>query len=279
MCGNIAAGIVLFNPDIGRLKQNLDAVCPQVTEIILVDNGSQNIIQIQTLLKDYKTCMLIRNSENGGIAKALNQMMAKAERKGYDWVLTLDDDSVCEPDMIEKLSRCLTRENAGIICPVAVDDKMAEKAVQPVKKTEAVRDCITAGSLTNVAAWSRVGGFDEKMFIDFVDIEFCTRLRSQGYQIIQVGDTFIHQQYGNIKGSFRLLGRTYYLFGYSPMRIYYSVRNQIYYMKKHYSRISVPGQLFYLLGYIGKRLVFENSRRKSFVAIIKGVRDGIKMHI
>ena len=37
------AGIVLFNPSIQRLKENLDAITVQVDFTVLIDNGSNNL--------------------------------------------------------------------------------------------------------------------------------------------------------------------------------------------------------------------------------------------
>ena len=44
---DISAGIVLFNPDIKRLKENIDAVIVQCTHLYLVDNGSGNVDEVK----------------------------------------------------------------------------------------------------------------------------------------------------------------------------------------------------------------------------------------
>lgn len=278
MINEIASGIVLYNPEIERLRQNLDAVSSQVSEIFLVDNASENITEIEALLTDYPKCRLIKNTKNSGIARGLNQIMASARQVGYRWVLTLDDDSICDSDLVARLSLYTSLDKAGIICPLAVDDRIESVKTNPLQREYMeVRDCITAGSLTNVSVWSETGGFDEKMFIDFVDIEYCTRIREYGYKIWRISGTYVHQRYGNIKGSFQLFGKKFYLFDYSPVRVYYSVRNQIYFMKKHRSQISICHQLIYLIGYIGKRIVFEGNRVESLISVCRGIRDGIRM--
>ena len=43
----IYAGIVTFNPDIERLKENVCAICIQVPEVVIFDNGSSNFVDIQ----------------------------------------------------------------------------------------------------------------------------------------------------------------------------------------------------------------------------------------
>lgn len=280
----IAAGMVLYNPDIARLEENLQSIYSQVDKVYLVDNCSGNREEIVQLLAQYPHSHFVKNASNRGIAAALNQIMALAVADGYAWVLTLDDDSVCDSDLVEQLAVYRDQKNVGILCPVAVDDAMDKESsgnnVTACRRpgcVQEIEDCITAGSLTSVESWKKIGGFDEQMFIDFVDIEFCRRLKTHGYRILRVNGTFVHQQYGAISSSFSLFGRRFYRFEYSPIRVYYSVRNQIYYMRKHRESIHLPGQILFLAGYIGKRIVFEKNRRKSLKAVIRGIRDGSKM--
>ena len=44
----IFAGIVLFNPEINRLKENITHILGQVNQLILVDNGSNNKEEIRS---------------------------------------------------------------------------------------------------------------------------------------------------------------------------------------------------------------------------------------
>lgn len=78
------AGIVLYNPNLERLSQNIVACATQVNEIICIDNGSRNIAEVEELisrLQELKSpqaapfIKIIKNDENLGIAKALNQIL------------------------------------------------------------------------------------------------------------------------------------------------------------------------------------------------------------
>ena len=71
----IYAGIVSFNPDISRLEENINAIYSQVDKIIIVDNNSKNVSDINTITDKLKNVFLINNNNNFGIAKALNQIM------------------------------------------------------------------------------------------------------------------------------------------------------------------------------------------------------------
>ena len=71
----ILAGITLFNPDVARLEENISSIYGQVDRVICVDNGSDNIKNIEDcVLNNWKNITIIKNGKNEGIAKALNQM-------------------------------------------------------------------------------------------------------------------------------------------------------------------------------------------------------------
>ena len=97
------AGIVLYNPDINRLEENLKSILPQVDSVILVDNGSKNTVEIDEFTLQYvrSDVRLVRNAKNEGIAKALNQILDYAIQNEAEWFLTLDQDTVSYPGLIE----------------------------------------------------------------------------------------------------------------------------------------------------------------------------------
>ena len=79
----ILAGITIYNPNIDRLKENIEAIFLQVEEVVCVDNGSDNYEHIkQLLLLDYPEVVVIQNKKNLGVAKALNQMFEYAKENG-----------------------------------------------------------------------------------------------------------------------------------------------------------------------------------------------------
>ena len=38
----MTVGIVLYNPDIPRLRENISAIKPQVDKVVLIENGSKD---------------------------------------------------------------------------------------------------------------------------------------------------------------------------------------------------------------------------------------------
>ena len=115
----ICAGIVLYNPDIDRLIENIDSINMQVKEIVLVDNASKNTQEIQDMiLSKYPEIVYIRNKINEGIAKALNQILNYSEKNGYEAFLTLDQDSICNSELVEKYLRINCPQIGQISCRI-----------------------------------------------------------------------------------------------------------------------------------------------------------------
>lgn len=109
----LLAGIVLYNPNIQRLAENLTAICSQTRQVYLFNNGSSNIGEIKDLIRNYQNVILFNNNDNAGIAFALNRLINKAKNDGYKWVVTLDQDSVAPPNLVAEYSKILIRQTWG----------------------------------------------------------------------------------------------------------------------------------------------------------------------
>lgn len=287
----IAAGIVLYNPDIKRLEENINHILPQVSEVVLVDNGSENIQAVLALYENNSNINIIQNQENRGIAEALNQLISYAEVNKYNWVLTLDQDSVCDEHLLKNYMEHLFLDNVGIFTPTIIDIN-EDNIVSPhmSTQTEDIERCITSGALTNIEACKAVGYFDSKMFIDYVDFDFCTRLIQHGYRIVRVNSAILYHEMGNAKciKVFFYIGRllhlnklkkNIYTYNHSPIRTYYYVKNTVYYIRKHRKIIRVRNELYVCLRWMFLKLMFEKQRCRKLLAMMRGFRDGVRIKI
>ena len=222
----VVAAIVTFNPELDRLRENLRAAAEEAARLLIVDNASENVILIEALLQEFPTAELIRNATNKGIARALNQAMKWASVQHFSWALLLDQDSVVSKGMVGALSSHIAAA-PGIVCPAIEDRSAPDSSAKEFIPTE-VDYCITSGSLCSVSAWEQVGGYDEAIFIDFVDFDFCLRLRESHYRIIREPRTILLHEIGKIT---RHGGVTAY--HHSAFRSYYMARDMIYYAQKH----------------------------------------------
>ena len=120
----VITGIVLYNPDLHRLQDNISAIKPQVEKVVLIENGSKETCYLKEF-EDEKIEVIV-NDENMGIAYALNQVMQFAHDNGSEWALTLDQDSVVPPDLIETYMKLTSIDKVGIICCKIVDRNSGE---------------------------------------------------------------------------------------------------------------------------------------------------------
>jgi rhamnosyltransferase len=273
-----AAGIVLYNPDLKRLKQNIDAVINQVDCVILSDNGSANTNELNNILENYgENVIIIHNHANLGIASALNIIFRKASELGFNWVLTLDDDSVCPDNMVRNYLDFMntSTDRIGILCPV-IRDKNAGIIEGCVSSCDYIKRAITSGAFTSCSAWKEIGGFDEKLFIDGVDFDFSDRLRMSGYSIIRLKNTELLHELGHMT-SHRFLFWTVKVQNHSAQRKYYIVRNRVYVSRKEKQRLYALTSFCFLVKFGLTIILFEKNKGEKLSAIVRGYADGFKM--
>ena len=275
MSKKIAASIVLYNPEIVRLKENIVSVIEQVDQIVLVDNGSKNIKEIDSLEIVKNRCVLIKNRENKGLAQALNQAMEWAAANKYEWVLTLDQDSVVGEKLVQGLAKHINKEKIGIIAPKYLD-RNSKRLSDIETGWKFVLRCITSASLTKVSVWKEVGGFADNLFIDYVDYDFCARIIRNGYGIIMDSDATILHEIGHAKQIF-WGNRSYVLYNHSPFRDYYIVRNTLYYCYTYPDVWNVKKEKKDLWVRIIMIAILEQNRRKKICAMFKGWKDSKKL--
>lgn len=287
--GSIYAGIITYNPDLERLRQNIKAILPQVEKLIIVDNGSVSDIQKCVSDMELKNCddkiCFILNKRNFGVAYALNQVMKYSYKNGASWVLTLDQDTVVYSDIIkmynEFLSKTTDNSIASLTC-LRLDVNYLENGQQDIAAKydkipySFVDNCITSGNLLSVKAWYNVKGFENKLFIDMVDDEFCYRLRANGYRIVRLNQYgYLHERGHNIL-TVNFFGKKKHIFAYDKKRKYYTARNIIYMCKKYHFRI-YNKYCVYLLKLIIGTLYYEKNKTESMMAYFRGMIDGIRL--
>lgn len=272
---NICAGIVLFNPEIERLNENIEHIRKQVPMLILVDNGSSNLEDVKSLICGLPNIILLENGKNLGIAQALNRILRKAQKEHYEWVLTLDQDSVATDGLIgaygDFIENCSEKNIGCLTCNIVDRNFSLEKRETGF---EEIDYCITSGSLMNVEITLSVGGFDESMFIDKVDCDVCINLKQHGYRIVRIAYEGLLHEIGHAK-QINLGFRKWELYNHSSFRRYYMCRNASYLLKKYHNRYVFKMFLkemfqFFLV------LLFEDDKKEKAGKSIKGFFDGFK---
>lgn len=195
----ILVGIVLYSPNDNRLQKCIDSVSGE--DIITIDNTKKNI----------------------GIAAALRKIMDYAVEHKYDWVLTLDQDSVAMPGLIKEYKKYINDSEIGALSCIIKDRNFEEK-----QSIGEIKECITSGCFMNVCAYFKTPGYDSSLFIDSVDFDICASLREAGYKIIRIPFEGLLHEVGN--GRRTPFG---YVYNHPAWRKYYIARNRVLVAKKH----------------------------------------------
>ncbi|WP_270236848.1 glycosyltransferase family 2 protein [Lactobacillus delbrueckii] len=273
----IVAGVVLYNPEVERLSKNLKACMPQVDSVVFIDNGSKNILEIQEILKSEAKVALLKNKSNQGIAYALNQVLDYAKEQDADFFLTLDQDSVMErgyvSKMIDEVSANQQLNRVGIVCPQTVDVNLPKSELKHgIELIQNPKVVVTSGCLTNTKAATEIGGYDNNLFVDYVDVDFNERLLLAGYQIVRNNETILHHELGRSEYR-RILGLKILVDNHNVIRRYYITRNRLWFSKRYFGTKGYFKERVKVLMTIVKILLFEDDKSNKIQAIHKGIND------
>jgi rhamnosyltransferase len=229
----IAGVVVLYNP--GReIIENINSYLSQVSRLYIVDNSLMKASYKDEILNKNSSVEYIFNNGNLGIAAALNIAVDKSIKAGYSFLLTMDQDSYFEEGALSNLISVMSDTNLiGIYSPFHKNKYFTNPPT--TNGLEEVSDVMTSGNILNLSAAEGVGKFKEGYFIDYVDIEYCLRLRKNGYKIIRVNGSFLIHNEADIS-KVKLLGKTTYPPNYSSVRWYYKIRNYLY-LKQEYKKL------------------------------------------
>ena len=237
----IAAIVVTYNPDEG-LNKSTKSLIKQVDSIIMVDNGSNDEGKeiINKIKNKYgEKIEVIFNEENLGIATALNKGVKHALNNDYKWILTMDQDSCAEENMVKIMLETYyaidenERKDILSLFPTFIDrgieslDKNNENV-----KYEYVDAEITSGNLLKAEVFEKAGFFDDSLFIDMVDTDYCMRLNELGIKMIRISGAILNHSIGNSKQVKKLFG-TFNTSNHSATRRYYMTRNRFYTWNKY----------------------------------------------
>jgi rhamnosyltransferase len=277
----VAACVVSYNPG-PEVRGVLCSVLPQVSTVFVIDNASnkESTLALEGLCAQLGAT-LVANEENIGVAGAYNQAAKVAVSQGYEWMLLLDQDSVAPVGLVSQLMCGVDRWRgtrlSAVVCPTSIESEhTVHKSADPGADTP-VKTCLNAGSMVRLAAWEAVGGYDEGLFVDYVDFDFCFRCRRRGWEIIQVGGAVMVHTSGT-PTRHRILWTRPVTWNRPAPRRYYIARNRILFYRKYWRFDTrwVLRDVCYALKEMALLVLFESSTREKLRAIGAGIVDGCR---
>ncbi|MCE5324097.1 glycosyltransferase family 2 protein [bacterium] len=282
---NICAVVVTYHPD-NNFPKRLLAVASQIDAVVIVDNasGEDAVETLRNAVSDVGAHIL-QNPKNIGIASALNRGVIWAKEHGYDWVLTLDQDTILLDDDVvgtfaDVYDSCGMKLNIACIGSNYID-KLQEKPFIDEKgeDDEPWADAptvITSGTLLSIAAAEKIGPFRDEFFIDHVDDEYCLRARRFDFVCIMTRrPLMVHTSGAPRYHEFR--GRRLITSHLPAIRRYYRTRNLVTLIREY--RHTNPDWIRFAVTVRYKEtllmLLFERDKFQKTLAVLLGIFHGL----
>jgi rhamnosyltransferase len=268
----IAVVVVLFNPDLDVLDK-INTYINQVQKLFVIDNSDNINGSLVEKIQLLKKTVYVSNKSNIGIAASLNLAASMAIEDGFDLLLTMDQDSLISDNFISEMLEEFERDDKiGVLSPYIVHIKNPQKSI--ISGTENVTTAITSGSIIRLRAHKEIGSFLEKLFIDYVDHEYCLRMRSFGFKILRLNSVYIYHELGDVKTR-KFFFIKVFPTNHPPQRWYYRTRNRFYVYKIFKNQfpdyIKIDKRAFFkeLL----KICLYEKNKIQKFKMIMYGYLD------
>lgn len=242
-------------------------------KILLIDNGSTDD-SVEYFKKHCPKTELIENAENLGFAAGSNLGIRKALSRGADYVFLLNNDTVVEPDVLDKLvSAAEADERIGMLGPKInhyprrdVIWSAGGRVILPLAVTwhigtrrrdsECYRKSIAVGYqpacalLIKKEVIDKIGLLNTAYKAYFEDTDWCLRAKKAGYRVICLQRAKIYHKVSASTGG-----------GLNARKLYWKIKSGFLFFKTHTNlpekAICLPAaavQLLLLMAYTLMRL-------------------------
>jgi len=192
----IAVVLVLFQKKLSKSYtfQSLHRIARDnniVVDLIVYDNSPETMVDIYP--QDYKNFNIIghHDESNPGISKAYNEGHKIAKSLNKKWIVLFDQDTKFKEELfVNYFNAVKNNDNIFLYAPILMDQnkilspcrfllkrgfklKNIKPGIQPIKRI----GLLNSGMFISTIAFEKTGGYNEKIKLDFADIEFLERFK------------------------------------------------------------------------------------------------------
>jgi len=240
---------------------------------IVVDNGKNE--KILDKIKSYKNIKIVSKNKNLGYGSAVNFAFESITTKFF---LILNPDINIDENSIDNLHNILNQDsNCGIVAPITYPEEdfygaFPERNLKNLTLLNALksRDLLSKSKIegnlcVDVAKWAllvkakefkKVGGFNEKLFLFWEEIDLCRRFRSIELSVVITPKSRAkHYQDKLSDSNFRNFLIKNYYHEYSPL-VYFNVRKFSFFYLKRMMKYLFRGISYLLILNLKKSLIY-----------------------
>lgn len=232
-------------------------------------------------------CVGLDMGGNVGIAKAQNEGVKRALSEGADAIIFFDQDSAIDEQLVPALTKDLDMSRPTVIGPVYFDERQGfecptyvlnkwgypRKVLANGRRTPYPVDArISSGSIITAPTFAVAGPFDESLFLDYVDLEWCLRARARHIPILV--DPRVEMRH-NI-GETAVQKGPLHVFIDGPIRSYYRMRNSLLLLRRReVPRMFVMKEIAAEIVHQSLQLFVADHRAARARALLSGVWHGL----
>lgn len=260
-----AVGFVIYNPEENDLVNIQRWIDDSLFEKYLIYDNSTNS---HSFTSDNKL-KYYYNGKNDGLPIAYNVLISYCIQESIDYLCLMDQDSDYPFDEVNKMIGFIKNSYKNIReFPIIAPRSYCVTSAR-VKREEKLTDAkyvINSGTFLNISVLKENNlRYDEKIFLDGVDYDFCMTLHRKGFPVKIYEDSVLIQNLGYTRIK---KGKKFVC--HSELRYYYIVKARNYTNLKNHGRIKgalintvkLFGTIFYICS-------VEDNKRKKILAVLK----------
>ncbi|MBD2201303.1 glycosyltransferase family 2 protein [Calothrix sp. FACHB-1219] len=296
MVSNVKVGVVTVTYNSSDvIDEFMDSMLKQTHKdyiLYIIDNASADATLSKLSHYDDSRIVVVPNRENLGVAEGNNQGIKASLKHSCEHVLLINNDTVFEPELIEKLIAGLTEYD----CQMVVPKMMYHEAPQliwcaggyfiPYKayagdhyginqrdlgqynQAKQITYSPTCCILINKQVFNLIGYMDEKYFVYYDDTDFCLRAMKAGLKLFYLPCAVLFHKVSSLTGGVE-----------SPFTIRYMHRNRVYYIRKHINWLIQPFWLILLQLWFLLQLIIKKDNFKTFQLKQKAFYEGLSLSL
>jgi GT2 family glycosyltransferase len=284
MSERVGALVVTYNRR-DLLRESLQAVLGQTRapdHVMVVDNASTDGTP-EMVEREFPQVEVVRLASNEGAAGGFHEALARGVEGGFEWLWTLDDDTIPNADALERLLRAPERLD-GMPEPVMLYSRVlwTDGSVHPMnlpnidgrdpqryidglaRNLPPLRWGTFPSLLVRADAVRRHGPPRKAFFLWSDDIDFTARILREEPGYFVPDSVAVHKT------------KTAHHPYQGGDRFYYAVRNGIWVMRGNaLDPMELIGHTMLMTGQVIRFLSHEKFRPRAFGVVLRGLRDGL----
>ena len=276
----ILAIVITYYPEKELMEKNVSAFIDDVNKVLIWENTPESD-KLKYRFIEHEKVEYCGDGINS-ISHGLNYGWHYANNGGYDYLLTMDQDSILiNFAAMKEYVKSHIYERIIIGPSLNMDDIQFASVNNDIIEAKKVDTLITSGSLFYVVTLNELEGWDENLIIDGVDTDLILRADSKGIYAYQVKNCNLRQRFGEPQVG-RFWGKRHEFSIYSSNRLKSILRAHIYLIRKYKSMSSVMRK-YIIRHYIKEKMIeiilFENHKVSKLAAMLIGIYQGFKLKV